>query len=140
MSEVVPLLLVVAASVAAALAWRAAQGRVRQVDDRFSGDELRGLGAAPPSWTLLEISAPGCAACRAARSVLDGVAAARADVAVVVADVARWPQLARDHHVLRTPTTFVIAPDGSVRGRISGVPHAADVLALLWPAEGAGRR
>ena len=122
---------VLAGTALVAVALRAGQGKVRAVHDRFSNDELTRLGVPAGAWALVEMTAPGCTTCRAAQRVLDSVAVTEGDVHVVVVDVSDEPDLARHHHVLRAPTTFVVAPDGTVAGRIGGVPVRDDVVDLL---------
>ncbi len=92
---------------------------------------LRRLGVPAGAVALVELTAPGCVSCAAARRVLDAVAADRADVAVVAVDVAADPALARDFRVLRAPTTLVVAPDGALRARLAGVPAPAAVARAL---------
>jgi thiol-disulfide isomerase/thioredoxin len=101
---------------------------------RFSGEQLTALGVPDGAVALVEFTAPHCAPCTAARQVLEDVA--RDQEAVVVSvDLAEptGDHLARAHRVLRAPTTFVVAPDGHVRGRVSGVPRHRDLEALLGP-------
>ncbi|HVM00616.1 MAG TPA: thioredoxin family protein [Egibacteraceae bacterium] len=131
MSEWLVLATVVAATGAFALWWRAHDGKVRAVDDRFTGEELAAIGAPPERRLLVAFTAPSCAPCTMARRVLEEVAGDRDDVAVRAADVGDHLDLARAHGVLRTPTTFALEVDGTVLGRVAGVPTAADVHALL---------
>ncbi|MEX0659073.1 MAG: thioredoxin family protein [Egibacteraceae bacterium] len=140
MTELAILAVIVAATAAAALWWRARDGRVRAVTDRFTEAELAALGAPSGRQLLVEFTAPSCAPCVTARRVLDQTVADRDDVTVRVADVAEQLDLARAHKVLRTPTTFAVAPDGLVLGRIAGVPDPADVTALLDRGEVRTRR
>jgi thiol-disulfide isomerase/thioredoxin len=131
MTSVLILGSVLAATAVLAVVLRAGHGRVRMVGDRFTPGELERLGVSPGGWVLLEVTAPGCTTCAAARRVLDAVAAAEPGVTVAVADVAQHPDVARAHRVLRAPTTFVVAPDGSVRARIAGVPVDGEIRDLL---------
>lgn len=131
MTQVLVLAAVVAATAMLAGWWRVRDGQVRKVADRFTDREVTALGAQVGQRLLVEFTAPSCAPCTAARRVLDEVAAGHADVAVRVADVSERLDLARTHGVLRTPTTFVVAADGAVLGRVAGVPAAADVAVLL---------
>lgn len=140
MTELAVLGLVVAVTAAAALWWRARDGQVRAVTDRFTDGELAALDAPVGRQLLVEFTAPSCAPCVAARRVLDQAVADRDDAAVRVADVAEQLDLARAHGVLRTPTTFAVAPDGVVLGRIAGVPDPADVADLLDSGEVRARR
>lgn len=140
MTQVVILAVVVAATAALSLWWNSRDGQVRAVVDRFTDAELAVLGAQPGQRLLVEFTAPSCAPCTAARRVLDEVAADRDDVVVRVADVGEQLDLARAHGVLRTPTTFGVAADGTVLGRVAGVPAPADVVALLEAGKSRGRR
>jgi len=123
--------------------WKRRDGRVRSVSDQFTPDEIQAVGAAPGVPLLLEFTAPNCAPCRATRQVLDDVSALWPDVAVVAIDVADAMTVVKAHHVLRAPTTFVLAADGTVRGRISGVPDPGELADLLeddGPKPPKGRR
>lgn len=78
---------------------------------------------------LLQVTAPGCATCVAARRVLDEVAAG-AGAAVLAIDAAEVPVLVSQQRILRAPTTLVL--DGvRVRGRVAGVPDAAQLRELV---------
>jgi thiol-disulfide isomerase/thioredoxin len=117
---------------ALAVGWRARQGRVTTVHDgRLHEADRAALDAPPDVALLLEFTAPGCTPCAATGRILGEVAAERDGIAVVLADVGRHPDLARAHRVLRAPTTLVVAADGAVRHRISGVPDPAEVAELL---------
>ncbi len=129
--DLLALAVVLAVTALFALWWRAREGRVRNVDERFTRAELDAVGAPPDAWTLLEISAPHCAPCVDARQVLDEVAAQRSDVVVRVADVDEQLELVRTHRVLRAPTVFVLEPLGAVRARVSGVPDVGELAAVL---------
>ena len=79
--------------------------------------------------TLLQFSSSFCAPCRAARQLL--------------ADVADRLDLVRRLDVRRTPTVFVLGPQGQITRRASGLPRRDDVLAAValataGPAAGAG--
>jgi thiol-disulfide isomerase/thioredoxin len=93
--------------------------------------------------TLLQFSSSFCAPCRATRQLLADVAARDAGVAHVEIDVADRLDLVRRLDVRRTPTVFVLGPQGQVTRRASGLPRRDDVLAAvaLAPAgPAAGRR
>ncbi|MGH8906342.1 MAG: thioredoxin family protein [Egibacteraceae bacterium] len=129
-------LLAVLAVVALAAVWRRSrEGRLQSTAS--PPISLRALGVPPGVAALVEFTAPHCAPCTAARRILDQVAA-RHSVAVVPVDVSSALDLARAHHVLRTPTTFVVAADGSVHGRVSGVPDPADLARLLASMDAPG--
>jgi hypothetical protein len=63
--------------------------------------------------------------------VLAEVASVAEGVAHVEIDVADRVDLVRVLDVRRTPTTFLLGPDGRVSSRASGPPRKADVLAAL---------
>jgi thiol-disulfide isomerase/thioredoxin len=131
MSDLLILLVVVAATVVAAWWLRRRRGRLRRSDDRLSRAELTRLGAPAGVSLLLQFTAPGCRPCEASWRVLESVAGERTDVAVHAIDVSDAPDVARAHRVLRAPTVLVVAADGSVRARTSGVPNAGELVALL---------
>lgn len=131
MTQVLILLAVVVAVAALSLWWRSRDGVIQEVSDRFTDAELSALGRPAGQRVLVEFTAPSCAPCTAARRVLETVAADRDDVSVRVVDVGDELELARAHGVLRTPTTFAVAADGAVLGRVAGVPEPEAIAALL---------
>jgi len=93
--------------------------------------------------TLLQFSSSFCAPCRAARQLLADVAAGDAGIAHVEIDVADRLDLARLLNVRRTPTVFVLGPQGEIIRRASGLPSRDEVLAAVALATAgpvAGRR
>jgi thiol-disulfide isomerase/thioredoxin len=93
--------------------------------------------------TLLQFSSSFCAPCRAARQLLADVAAHDAGVVHVEIDVADRLDLVRRLDVRRTPTVFVLGPQGQITRRATGLPRREDVLAavaLATSAAAAGRR
>jgi thiol-disulfide isomerase/thioredoxin len=86
--------------------------------------------------TLLQFSSSFCAPCRAARQLLADVAARDAGVAHVEIDVADRLDLVRLLDVRRTPTVFVLGPQGQITRRASGLPRRDDVLAAVALATG----
>ena len=93
--------------------------------------------------TLLQFSSSFCAPCRAARQLLADVAARGVGVAHVEIDVADRLDLVRRLDVRRTPTVFVLGPQGQITRRASGLPRRDDVLAAVALATAgptAGRR
>ena len=94
--------------------------------------------------TLLQFSSSFCAPCRAARQLLADVAARDTGVTHVEIDVADRLDLVRLLDVRRTPTVFVLGPQGQVTRRASGLPRREDVvaavaLATAGPATGTGK-
>ena len=81
--------------------------------------------------TLLQFSSSFCAPCRAARQLLADVAARDTGVTHVEIDVADRLDLVRLLDVRRTPTVFVLGPQGQVTRRASGLPRRDDVLAAV---------
>jgi thiol-disulfide isomerase/thioredoxin len=81
--------------------------------------------------TLVQFSSAFCAPCRATRRILTDVAGMVDGVAHVEIDAESRLDLVRRLDVRRTPTTFVLGPDGRVTHRASGQPRKADVIAAL---------
>ena len=81
--------------------------------------------------TLLQFSSSFCAPCRAARQLLADVAARDPGVTYVEIDVADRLDLVRRLDVRRTPTVFVLGPQGQVTRRASGLPRREDVVAAV---------
>jgi thiol-disulfide isomerase/thioredoxin len=81
--------------------------------------------------TLLQFSSSFCAPCRAARQLLADVAADDPGVTHVEIDVADRLDLVRLLDVRRTPTVFVLGPQGQVTRRASGLPQRDEVLAAV---------
>ena len=84
--------------------------------------------------TLLQFSSAFCAPCRATRVILADVAAAAPGVAHVEIDAESHLDLVRSLGVLKTPTVFVLAADGAITARASGLPRKADVLGAVGAA------
>jgi thiol-disulfide isomerase/thioredoxin len=81
--------------------------------------------------TLLQFFSSFCAPCRATRQVLADVANSTEGIAHVEINVADRVDLVRVLDVRRTPTTFLLGPDGRIASRASGPPRKADVLSAL---------
>ena len=81
--------------------------------------------------TLLQFSSAFCAPCRATRRILAEVAGMADGVAHVEIDAESHLDLVRRLDVRRTPTVFVLGPDGRIAQRASGQPRKADVIAAL---------
>ena len=129
---------------AAGLVWRQRNGVLRPVrppvprprpgqgapagPDLTSDDLGAPLG---PRATLLQFSSAFCAPCRATRRVLADVAAMTDGIAHVEIDAESHLDLVRRLDVRRTPTVFVLGPDGRIARRASGQPRTADVIAAL---------
>ena len=94
--------------------------------------------------TLLQFSSSFCAPCRAARQLLADVAAGDTGVAHVEINVADRLDLVRLLDVRRTPTVFVLGPQGQITRRASGLPRRDEVVAAValatgGPAAGPGK-
>jgi thiol-disulfide isomerase/thioredoxin len=120
---------------ASGLAWRRRDGRMRgSLVPRLTEADLgQPLGARA---TLLQFSSAFCAPCRATRQLLADVAGRSDGVAHVELDVATRLDLARQLDIRRTPTVFVLGPQGQVARRASGLPRRAEVVAALALATG----
>jgi thiol-disulfide isomerase/thioredoxin len=133
------------AAVAVALvlgaAWRWNNGRMRQT---VAVPEAPGSSSPGPRVTVAELGQPlgsratllhfssaFCAPCRATRRILGEVAGMTDGVALVEIDAESRLDLVRLLDVRRTPTVFVLGPDGQIAKRASGQPRKADVIAAL---------
>ena len=130
--------------VAASVAVRAAASTASGADQAVAGMARSGPEGAAPyiSWaelgqplgaraTLVQFSSAFCAPCRATRQVLAEVAGMTAGVAHVEIDAESHLELVRRLDVRRTPTVFVLGPDGRIARRASGQPRKADLIAAL---------
>jgi thiol-disulfide isomerase/thioredoxin len=112
----------------------ATASRPAAADQALSGAELgQPLGSRA---TLLQFSSSFCAPCRAARQLLADVAARDAGVTHMEIDVADRLDLVRRLDIRRTPTVFVLGPQGQVTRRASGLPRREDVVAAVALATG----
>jgi thiol-disulfide isomerase/thioredoxin len=139
---VIVLVAALAVSSAAGLVWRQRNGVMRapRVPDAGRRTAPGGdpavtsaeLGAPLGSKaTLVQFSTAFCAPCRATRRVLAEVAGMTDGVAHVEIDAESRLDLVRSLDVRRTPTVFVLGPDGRIAKRASGQPRKADVIAAL---------
>jgi thiol-disulfide isomerase/thioredoxin len=115
-------------AVAVGLIWRRGNGRIRDARPATVGELGQPLGSRA---TLLQFSSAFCAPCRATRRILAEVAGMTDGVVHVEIDAESNLDLVRRLDVRRTPTVFVLGPDGQVRKRASGQPRKADVIAVL---------
>ncbi len=81
--------------------------------------------------TLLQFSSAFCAPCRATRALLAEVAGGAHGVTHVEVDVDERLDLVRMLDVRRTPTVFVLGPDGRIAGQASGQPRRAELVAAV---------
>jgi thiol-disulfide isomerase/thioredoxin len=136
------LIVVLGASLAAGLTWRRRDGAMRAPRSpavageavAVTGPAVTGpqLGAPLGSKaTLVQFSTAFCAPCRATRRILTEVAGMIDGVAHVEIDAESRMDLVRSFDVRRTPTVFVLGPDGRIARRASGQPTKADVIAAI---------
>lgn len=117
-----------AVTVVAGVLWRLQDGRRR----RGTGSvELHQLGLRSERVTLVQFSTETCARCPQVRRMLQSVASQHPDLDFVEIDLTHRADIARRHHVLSTPTTFLIGTDAVVHARFNGVPRRSDVEAAL---------
>ncbi|MGW5516922.1 thioredoxin family protein [Nocardia africana] len=141
MIELTILAVVLLAGVAAGIALRYREGRVRTAKTtEIPGsrtDLLSAVGVTEAVPTVLHFSAEWCGPCAAVRRVVAGVVADLADTVQpprdVEIDIDAEAELARELNVLSLPTTFVFDAHGRERFRISGVPKATDLRSALAP-------
>ena len=107
-------------------------GRVRTTREAdTSGWSLAGTAPAPDDRVLLlQLSSPICTPCRQTAARLSELAR-RPGLRHVEVDIADDPDVARQLHVMRTPTTIAFARDGRELLRISGVPRRQELLDAL---------
>ena len=100
------------------------QGRARRnlssdvVDPQQLGAD--GLGSEA---TLLQFSTEMCARCPGVHRSLAALASAREGVLHLNVDLTHRPDIARQFHVMQTPTTLILDHNGTVQSRIGGVPN-----------------
>jgi thiol-disulfide isomerase/thioredoxin len=129
-------LVVLAGATAFGMAWRRRDGRLAAPGSAAAGGGPQ-LGAAVlgqplgPRATLLQFSSEFCAPCRATRRILAEVASGAEGVRHVEVDAGERMDLVRLLDVRRTPTVFVLGPEGQVARRGSGLMNKADVLGAL---------
>lgn len=126
----VALVLVVASAIG--IVWRRRNGKVTVVNESTDVLTPRDLGQPlGESATLVQFSSAFCQPCRATRRILEEVADMVPGVAHVELDAEANLELVRSLNVLRTPTVFVVDPEGRIRTRASGQPRKVDVIAAL---------
>lgn len=133
LARVVVVLAVVGGAAVFGLWWRRRDGRVRGGDGRFDRAQLTQLGLDAHAARVLGVllTSPACAPCRTVRRILDEVGRDRDDLRWVAVDAGDHLGIARAHHVLRVPTLFLLAPDGRILARTSGVPARRDLEHVL---------
>ena len=128
-------IIVLALAAAGGFAWRRRDGRLKGARQQMLtvADLGQPLGARA---TLLQFSSSFCAPCRAARQLLADVAGRTDGVTHVEINVADRLDLVRRLDVRRTPTVFVLGPQGRIARRASGLPRRDDVVAAVALAAG----
>ena len=108
------------AVVVAGRAWRSRDGRlaVPAGPARLTPEEVPRSGVVG-----VLLTSPTCSTCEAAKDVLAEVAAARPRFSWRAADASDHLDLVRALGVLRAPTLLLVAPDGHLIARSSGVPR-----------------
>jgi len=143
--RLVLVLLVLAVATAIGLWWRSRNGRYTAIDPALVPDGSAGKADAGPGLvasneigaalgsraTFVQLSSEVCAPCRRTHAVLGAIAAEHDDVVHVDLDVTEHLDLVRRFNVLRTPTTLVLDPHGTVVGRLSGGTDRHHALAAL---------
>jgi thiol-disulfide isomerase/thioredoxin len=77
------------------------------------------------------LTSPTCAPCATVKRILGELGEARDDVRWVAVDASEHLDLARDHHVMRVPTLFVLDPEGRILARTSGVPARVELERVI---------
>ncbi len=114
------------------LVWRATTGRARAASGQsFAAGSLPGLDELAPGATLVQFSTEYCAICPSTRRFLAGVAAERGGVEHLDVDLTNRPDLAKQLHILQTPTVFVLDAGGRLVSRIGGAPRRDELTAVL---------
>lgn len=128
-------LAVLAGATAFGMAWRRRNGRLGGPRRNAAGGPR--IGAAELGQplglqaTLLQFSSEFCAPCRATHRILAEVASGADGVRHVEVDAGERMDLVRLLDVRRTPTVFVLGPQGEIARRGSGLMNKADVLDAL---------
>lgn len=115
--------------------WKRRDGAVREVesDARLDGDHLAdvGLDLSDAQAGAVLLGSPTCTPCDTVKEVLGDLAEEREGFRWVYADAAEHLHIAEAHRVLRVPTLLVVAPDGRILARTSGVPRHDDLRRVL---------
>lgn len=123
------------------LLWQRRQGRVSASAGSVGSvgsvgsalpDEVRSV-ATPDAVTLLMLSAPVCARCPQARTLLDEVARTTPGLRRAELDLGAHPDVATALEVRSTPTTLALSGGGDELFRVVGVPRRAELLDALAP-------
>lgn len=124
----------IVAVLAAGWLWRRRDGAVQTVEDgRLGGNHLDavGLDLSDGAAGALLLGSPTCSPCTQVKRVLSDLEVERQDFRWVYADAADHLGLADEHRVMRVPTLFLVAADGRILARTSGVPGHDDLRRVL---------
>lgn len=99
--------------------------------------EAVGLDLADTRVGALLLGSATCAPCQSVKRVLGEVEVERDDFRWVYADAGQHLQLTEQHRIMRVPTLLVLAQDGRILARSSGVPRHEDLRRVLDAAPGA---
>ncbi len=130
---IVVLALVVAVITAGRLV-RRRDGAVRaDGHTRFEPEHLDavGLDLSNSAAGAVLIGSPTCAPCESAKQVLGGLARERAGFEWVYADAADHLDLTGTYRIMRVPTVLLLAADGRILARTSGVPREDELRRAL---------
>lgn len=134
MAGIVALLAALVLTVAVAWAFKARNGRFSEQLPRPDAEVLTakdiGIELGERA-TLVQFSSAFCSPCRATRVLLNDIAAKVDGVVTVDIDAEEHLELVRRFGIMRTPTVLVLAADGAVSTRASGLPRREQVLAAL---------
>ena len=115
--------------------WRRRDGAVRETaaDVRLTDDHLAavGLDLRDAEAGAILLGSPTCTPCDTVKDVLGDIAQERQGFRWVYADAGEHLGMAEEHRVLRVPTLFVVARDGRILARSSGVPRHDDLRRVL---------
>ena len=100
--------------------WTTRQGVVKRVVVPGALTPAEIGGALGMRATFVQFSTPMCAKCPGTKALLLEVAAEQPHVAHVEVDASERLDLARELHIMRTPTTLVVDSDGVVVARMDG--------------------
>lgn len=123
-----------AVTVVAGWLWQRRDGVIRDAGHaRLAEDHLAavGLDLSDGATGAVLLGSPTCAPCESVKLVLGDLERERDRFRWVYADAANHLTLADEHRVLRVPTLFMVAPDGRIMARTSGVPRRDDLRRVL---------
>ena len=86
------------------------------------GADLLGAESLGEQATLLQFSTDFCTRCPSVHRDLSRIAAEHPGVSHLDVDLTNRPDLAKQFHVLQTPTTLILDRDGVIQTRFGGVP------------------